>query len=34
VKKNPKASETQLRNELIKQIKAFAEKVAALQKHQ
>ncbi|XP_028398894.1 uncharacterized protein LOC114522419 [Dendronephthya gigantea] len=32
VKKNPKASETQLRNELTKQIKTFAEKVAALEK--
>ena len=31
VKKNPRASEAQLKNELTKQIKAFAEKVAALQ---
>jgi hypothetical protein len=31
VKKNPRASEAQLKNELTKQIKAFAEKVEALQ---
>ena len=31
VKKNPKASEAQLKTELTKQVKAFAEKVAALQ---